>query len=120
MRVVDKGCWEGGGREGGTAGRRGAGRRGAGAGGGLGRGGGRVGKVEGDGRDAKTALQEWAQAQGYGLPSYSVAGRTGPDHAPRFTIEVRVTEDLNALAEGTSKRKAEQDAARALLERLNT
>lgn len=80
----------------------------------------RIATVKADARDPKTALQEWAQAQGYGLPSYSVAGRTGPDHAPRFTIEVQVTDDLSALAEGTSKRKAEQDAARALLERLNT
>ncbi|MEL7107374.1 MAG: ribonuclease III [Pseudomonadota bacterium] len=82
--------------------------------------GGRIAQVKADARDPKTALQEWAQARGHGLPSYQVVGRTGPDHAPRFTIEVRVSDDLTALAEGASKRKAEQDAARALLERLNT
>ena len=80
----------------------------------------RIATVKADARDPKTALQEWAQARGHGLPSYTVVSRTGPDHAPRFMIEVRVSEDLFAQADGTSKRKAEQDAARALLERVNT
>ncbi|MEO1239150.1 MAG: ribonuclease III [Pseudomonadota bacterium] len=80
----------------------------------------RITNVKADARDPKTVLQEWAQARGHGLPSYVVASRSGPDHAPNFTVEVRVGADLTALAEGSSKRKAEQDAARALLERVNT
>ena len=42
----------------------------------------RVSLVEADSRDAKTLLQEWAQARGMALPAYAEAGRSGPDHAP--------------------------------------
>ena len=72
-------------------------------------------------RDAKTALQEWAQgAQGRGAraPVYRVVGREGPDHAPRFAVEVSVAGEAPETGEGGSKREAEQDAARAMLERL--
>ena len=44
------------------------------------------------GRNAKSALQEWAQAEGHGTPSYEIAGRTGPDHAPTFVVSVRIGE----------------------------
>jgi ribonuclease-3 len=70
-----------------------------------------------DMRDAKTKLQEWAQAPGRGgaAPVYTLVGRDGPDHAPRFAVEVRV-EGLGAeRGEGGSKREAEQDAAARLL-----
>ena len=40
--------------------------------------------------DAKSALQEWAQGQGLDLPHYVEVAREGPDHAPRFTAEVRI------------------------------
>jgi ribonuclease-3 len=66
-------------------------------------------------RDAKTALQEWAQAKGRPLPQYAVIDRTGPDHAPTFTIEVSVDGIGHARATGTSRRTAEQAAADALL-----
>ena len=79
---------------------------------------GRVREVEADARDAKTALQEWLQARGQQPPAYVEVRRTGPDHAPRFTIEVRTDEGLTARAEAPSKRLGEQQAARALLERL--
>ncbi|MBO6784332.1 MAG: ribonuclease III [Alphaproteobacteria bacterium] len=69
-------------------------------------------------RDAKTALQEWAQAKAIGLPSYHDVDRTGPDHAPEFTVEVRVDGVMPQRATGTSKRAAEQDAAAAMLEDL--
>ena len=78
----------------------------------------RITTVKPDARDAKTALQEWAQAQGKGLPIYKVLNRKGPDHAPEFTIEVRVSETQTAQATHTSKRKAEQAAATAMMAAL--
>ncbi|WP_334148861.1 ribonuclease III [Hyphomicrobium sp.] len=67
--------------------------------------------------DPKSALQEWAQAQGLALPSYVEVERTGPDHAPSFTTEVRIKGKAPARGQGTSKRAAEQAAASAMLER---
>ncbi|MEL7049807.1 MAG: ribonuclease III, partial [Pseudomonadota bacterium] len=67
--------------------------------------------------DAKTALQEWAQGQGLALPRYMELKRTGPDHAPRFTAEVRVENYPPAVGEGASKRVAEQAAAGTFLVR---
>ena len=78
----------------------------------------RVGRVEADARDAKTALQEWAQARGQTPPSYVEKARSGPDHAPRFVIAVRLADGTEAQAEAGSKRQAEQAAAKTLLERL--
>ena len=69
-------------------------------------------------RDAKTALQEWSQAQGLGLPNYRDIARQGPDHQPLFTIEVTVSGHQPATAQGSNKRTAEQEAASALLEQL--
>ena len=69
-------------------------------------------------RDAKTALQEWSQAQGLGLPNYRDVARQGPDHQPLFTIEVTVSGHQPATAQGSNKRTAEQEAASALLEQL--
>jgi ribonuclease-3 len=66
-------------------------------------------------RDAKTRLQEWAQAQGFGTPIYSQVSRSGPDHAPTFTIEVNVGELKSHRAIGPSKRDAEQAAAQSML-----
>ena len=74
-----------------------------------------------DMRDAKTKLQEWAQAPGRGAaaPIYTLVNRDGPDHAPRFVVEVKV-ETLGAeRGEGGSKREAEQDAAGRLLARVS-
>lgn len=68
-------------------------------------------------RDAKTALQEWAQGRGYPTPTYTERGRSGPDHAPRFLIAARITGLADAEAEGPSKRLAEQAAAEAFLRR---
>jgi len=73
-----------------------------------------------DMRDAKTALQEWAQGKkgARSAPVYRTLSREGPDHAPRFAVEVRVEGVDPAIGEGGSKREAEQAAARAMLERL--
>ena len=67
--------------------------------------------------DPKSALQEWAQGNGLALPRYVEIAREGPDHAPRFTSEVRIDGKRPARGEGNSKRAAEQAAAGALLER---
>ena len=69
-------------------------------------------------RDAKTALQEWSQARGLGLPAYRDIAREGPDHEPLFTVEVTVPGAEPARAQGSSKRAAEQEAAALLLTRL--
>lgn len=69
-------------------------------------------------RDAKTALQEWAQGQGLALPAYTDVGRRGPDHQPEFTVEVCLEGHEPAHASGPSKRAAEQEAAATMLARL--
>ena len=72
-----------------------------------------------DMRDAKTALQEWAQSKkGGAAPTYKLVKREGPDHAPRFLIEVNVAGQTPATGEGSSKREAEQAAAQAMLAQL--
>ena len=78
----------------------------------------RIEAVDEDAKDAKTALQEWAQARGLQPPAYVETGRSGPDHAPVFTIEARLSTGETAEATAGSKRQAEQAAARALLDRL--
>jgi len=72
-------------------------------------------------RDAKTALQEWTQSGTQAQraqPVYAVRQRLGPDHAPVFTVEVRVPGQESEQGEGSTKRDAEQDAARRMLLRL--
>jgi ribonuclease-3 len=68
-------------------------------------------------KDAKTALQDWAQKRGKDLPVYEVTGRSGPPHAPEFTVTVTVGV-ADGIGSGGSKRAAEQHAAEALLARL--
>jgi ribonuclease III len=70
-----------------------------------------------DMRDAKTRLQEWAQAKGRdgAAPVYTLKERAGPDHAPRFIVEAKVSGLDAVTGEGGSKRQAEQDAAQKLL-----
>jgi len=77
----------------------------------------RVGASPADAADAKSLLQEWAQGQGLDLPAYVEVDRQGPDHAPRFTAEVRIKGRKPARGEGASKRAAEQAAASTLLSR---
>ena len=69
-------------------------------------------------KDAKTALQEWAQKRGKDLPVYEVTGRSGPPHAPAFTVTVTVGA-VDASGTAGSKRAAEQRAAEALLIQLS-
>ena len=67
----------------------------------------------------KSQLQEWAAAHNRKPPEYRIVERTGPGHAPRFTIAVSVGKLAEAIAEGTSKQEAETAAAKALLEKLS-
>jgi len=69
--------------------------------------------------DWKSALQEWLQSRGRGLPSYRLADELGPDHRKRFVVEVVVDGEPLARAEGRSKKEAAQAAARAALEQLS-
>ena len=78
----------------------------------------RIANVDLDARDAKTALQEWAQARGYTTPTYTELNRDGPDHQPNFTVEVRLQNSEVAEGRAGTKRQAEQSAAKALLARL--
>ena len=71
-----------------------------------------------DARDAKTTLQEWAQARGMKPPKYLELGRTGPDHAPIFEIEAQLSNGISGLGVAESKRNAQQVAAKALLAQL--
>jgi ribonuclease-3 len=67
-------------------------------------------------KDSKTRLQEWLQARGLGLPAYAVTGVTGRDHNQQFAVTCTVAA-LNQVAQGcgTSRRRAEQAAAEAML-----
>uniref|UniRef100_UPI0025DABE3D ribonuclease III family protein n=1 Tax=Sediminimonas sp. TaxID=2823379 RepID=UPI0025DABE3D len=75
----------------------------------------RIARVEDDARDAKTALQEWAQGRGLAPPRYVETARSGPDHAPVFTIRAQLETGAHSDASAKSKRQAEQAAAQALL-----
>lgn len=81
---------------------------------------GRIEAVEPDARDAKTSLQEWAQARAMPPPAYAETARSGPDHAPVFTVRVTLADGQTAEATATTKRIAEQSAARTLLARIET
>jgi len=71
-------------------------------------------------QDAKTGLQEWAQARSLPLPIYEIVASDGPAHAPRFRVSVTVADHDPGIGEGRSKRAAEQDAAGQLLARLQS
>ena len=78
----------------------------------------RIKNVKGDARDAKTMLQEWAQARGQNPPNYEVMSRSGPDHAPDFLVKVILDSGETSEALAGSKRQAEQMAAKALLQKI--
>jgi ribonuclease-3 len=70
-------------------------------------------------KDPKTALQEWAQRQGVGLPRYETIGVEGPDHRRTYKVVATVKGHDPAEGSGTSKRAAQVNAAAALLLRLD-
>ena len=70
-------------------------------------------------KDAKTELQEWLQARRHVVPVYRIAATRGQAHAQTFEVECEVAAlGLTASGEGKSRRAAEQEAARAMLDRL--
>jgi ribonuclease-3 len=75
----------------------------------------RITQVDDDARDAKTSLQEWAQARSLSPPEYIEIDRNGPDHAPIFTIMAQLSTGVKGSATAGSKREAQQGAARALM-----
>jgi ribonuclease-3 len=70
-------------------------------------------------RDPKTRLQEWLQARKHALPEYELVHVTGQDHQQRFSVTCTVVEE-SAVTDGrsTTRRKAEQEAARKMIELL--
>ena len=70
-------------------------------------------------KDAKTALQEWAQSRAMPLPAYALLSRDGPPHAPNFAISVTVADQTATGLAGT-KRAAEMAAAQDLLGKLTS
>jgi len=70
-------------------------------------------------KDAKTALQEWLQARRLPVPAYRIVETRGQAHAQTFTVECQVPAlSLARTGEGRSRRMAEQEAARQLLDEL--
>jgi ribonuclease-3 len=80
----------------------------------------RVNEAEARVYNPKSALQEKTQGLGLGLPVYVEVGRSGPDHQPVFTIEVRLENGMTARAQAAGKRAAETAAAEAALALLGT
>ena len=69
-------------------------------------------------KDSKTKLQEISHHLGYGMPQYTVVGRSGSEHEPVFEVEVSLGHEKNAKGTGKSKKLAEVAAASALLEKI--
>jgi ribonuclease-3 len=69
--------------------------------------------------NAKSRLQQLAQSRKQPIPAYTMLERSGPAHDSRFTVEARVG-DVREVGSGTSKQSAEQQAALALLSKLES
>ena len=72
-----------------------------------------------DSRNSKSRLQEWAQARGMAPPEYREVDRSGPDHAPLFTVEAVMADGRRTRATATSIRKGQRKAADAMLANLD-
>lgn len=72
------------------------------------------------GEDAKTALQELAQARGWALPEYELIAAEGPDHQKLFTVVCRLAERSVSRGVGRTKKRAEQRAAAEALAELGS
>ena len=68
--------------------------------------------------DAKSALQEYLQGKGHPMPAYETVGEEGPPHERIFTSAVLVEGKEIARGQGTSKKRAEQEAARIALQMI--
>ncbi len=72
-------------------------------------------------KDAKTRLQEYLQSRSLDLPCYAVCAVAGEDHAQRFTVSCEVPAlNLRTSGEGSSRRRAEQEAAERMMETIGT
>ena len=70
-------------------------------------------------RDPKTRLQEWLQARGRGLPEYTLESVSGKAHQQRFEVRcIAGDRESSTSGHGSSRRAAEQEAARRMLEAL--
>ena len=69
-------------------------------------------------RDYKTALQELVQQKKNQVLTYALVGESGPDHDKNFQVEVSLNGTVVGAGMGSSKKRAEQDAARAAMEHL--
>lgn len=69
-------------------------------------------------QDPKTELQEWVQARSFDLPAYEIIDKQGPDHAPKFIIQLSIEGFEVVTAEGTSRRQTEKIAAKMMLKKL--
>ena len=67
----------------------------------------------------KSALQEWSEAQGLGLPTYELIKKTGPDHQACFTTKVVIEGFQPSMGTGASKKLSERDAARQFMDFLS-
>ena len=68
--------------------------------------------------DYKTALQELIQQKKNQVLSYALVGESGPDHDKQFLVELSLNGKVVGTGHGSSKKRAEQDAARAAMEKL--
>lgn len=68
--------------------------------------------------DYKTQLQELVQQKKHQVLSYALVGQSGPDHDKKFDVEVSLNGKVVGSGSGSSKKRAEQDAARAAIEKL--
>ncbi|HKJ70779.1 MAG TPA: ribonuclease III [Gammaproteobacteria bacterium] len=69
-------------------------------------------------KDPKTRLQEFLQSRGQPLPEYRLVETVGAEHQRRFFIDCTIVGEEPIRGEGTSKRRAEQEAARRMLHHL--
>lgn len=69
-------------------------------------------------KDPKSLLQELSQASGWGTPQYQTISTAGPDHAKQFTLHVVINSQVAGQGSGSSKQKAETQAAIAALSNL--
>jgi len=77
-----------------------------------------IGRAQSAGCDYKTNLQELTQNLYRTTPRYAVVSMTGPDHARRFEVEIRLGTDVIARGEGPNRKSAEQMAARIAVDSL--
>ena len=76
--------------------------------------------VRGEGIDCKSRLQELVQSEYHSSPAYRTVQATGPDHDRRFTVEVMIEGRVLGRGSGKSRKLAETEAARQVLEWLGS